>query len=133
MVTVVPGAQSPPRLTILRRRLVSPINAKRSLSGNCQVGRRSRPPSSGRIAAPLISAASASDEPWLCQRTGLVLDPYFSATKIRWLLEQDAELRKRAEAGELACGTIDSWLIWKLTGGKVHATDVTQCVAHAAV
>jgi glycerol kinase len=63
------------------------------------------------------------DEPWLTQKTGLVLDPYFSGTKIRWLLEQDAGWRKRAEAGQLACGTIDSWLIWKLTGGKVHATD----------
>ena len=67
-----------------------------------------------------------SEEPWIYQRTGLVLDPYFSATKIRWLLEQDAALRTRAEAGQLACGTIDSWLIWKLTGGRVHATDVTN-------
>src|SRR5437867_7340714 len=55
------------------------------------------------------------EEPWIYQRTGLVLDPYFSATKVRWLLEQDAGLRKRAEAGQLACGTIDSWLIWRLT------------------
>jgi glycerol kinase len=66
------------------------------------------------------------EEPWIYQRTGLVLDPYFSATKIRWLLEQDAALRQRADAGELACGTIDSWLIWRLTGGRVHATDVTN-------
>src|SRR5262249_33234842 len=58
-----------------------------------------------------------SEEPWLFERTGLVLDPYFSATKIRWLLEQDASLRSRAEAGQLACGTIDSWLLWRLTGG----------------
>ena len=63
------------------------------------------------------------DEEWLRQRTGLVLDPYFSATKIRWLLQQDASWRSRAEAGELACGTIDSFLIWRLTGGHVHATD----------
>jgi glycerol kinase len=66
------------------------------------------------------------DEPWLYERTGLVLDPYFSATKFRWLLDQDPVLRGRAEAGHLACGTIDSFLIWRLTGGRVHATDVTN-------
>ncbi len=64
-----------------------------------------------------------SDEPWLFERTGLVLDPYFSATKIRWLLQNDATLRTRAEAGHLAVGTIDSWVLWNLTGGNVHATD----------
>jgi glycerol kinase len=68
----------------------------------------------------------ASEEPWIFRRTGLVLDPYFSATKIHWLLEQDGALRARADAGQLACGTIDSWLIWRLTGGRVHATDVTN-------
>ena len=67
-----------------------------------------------------------ADESWLYERTGLVLDPYFSATKVRWLLEQEPGLRRRAEAGELACGTIDSFLIWRLTGGRVHATDVTN-------
>ena len=56
-------------------------------------------------------------------KTGLLPDPYFSGTKIQWLLDQDPRLRKRAEAGELAFGTIDTWLIWKLTGGRVHATD----------
>jgi glycerol kinase len=55
-----------------------------------------------------------------------VLDPYFSATKLRWLLEQDAGLRSRAEAGKLAWGTVDSFLIWRLTGGKVHASDRTN-------
>ncbi len=64
-----------------------------------------------------------AEEAWIFQRTGLVLDPYFSATKLRWLLDQDAGLRARAESGQLAAGTIDSWLLWKLTGGKVHATD----------
>jgi glycerol kinase len=64
-----------------------------------------------------------ADEPWLFERTGLVLDPYFSATKLRWLLEQDAERRRQAEAGKLAWGTIDAFLIWRLTGGRVHATD----------
>ncbi len=67
-----------------------------------------------------------ASEPWIQERTGLVLDPYFSATKVRWLLDQDAGLRRRAQAGVLACGTVDSFLIWRLTGGKVHATDVTN-------
>ncbi|MBK6615327.1 glycerol kinase GlpK [Ottowia sp.] len=57
------------------------------------------------------------------RKTGLVLDAYFSATKLEWLLEQVPGARARAEAGELAFGTIDSWLIHKLTGGRVHATD----------
>lgn len=67
-----------------------------------------------------------AEEPWIFERTGLVLDPYFSATKIHWLLEQSPELRQRAEAGRLAAGTIDSWLLWNLTGGKVHATDYSN-------
>jgi glycerol kinase len=68
----------------------------------------------------------AGREPWVRDRTGLVLDPYFSATKLRWLLDNVPGARSRAEAGELAAGTIDSWLIWKLTGGRVHATDPTN-------
>ena len=59
-------------------------------------------------------------------RTGLVIDPYFSGTKLEWMLENVDGLRARAEAGELAAGTIDSWLIWRLTGGRVHATDHTN-------
>jgi glycerol kinase len=70
--------------------------------------------------------AHKGDEPWLSRKTGLVLDPYFSATKLHWLLEADADLRRRAEAGALACGTVDSWLIWQLTGGQVHATDFSN-------
>lgn len=66
------------------------------------------------------------DDAWLFERTGLVLDPYFSATKIRWLLQNDATLKARAEAGRLAVGTIDTWLLWNLTGGKVHATDCSN-------
>ena len=58
--------------------------------------------------------------------TGLLLDPYFSATKAQWLLDHVPGARARAERGEIAFGTIDTWLIWKLTGGKVHATDVTN-------
>jgi glycerol kinase len=64
-----------------------------------------------------------ADEPWLHEKTGLVLDPYFSATKLRWMLGQDAGIRARAEAGQLACGTVDTFLIWRLTGGKSHVTD----------
>ena len=67
-----------------------------------------------------------AEEPWLFERTGLVLDPYFSATKIRWLLENDATLKARATAGKLAVGTIDSWLLWNLSGGKAHATDTSN-------
>jgi glycerol kinase len=67
-----------------------------------------------------------ADEPWLRERTGLVLDPYFSATKVRWLLEHEPALRSRAEAGQLAFGTIDSFLIWRLTGGRSHVTDATN-------
>jgi glycerol kinase len=65
-------------------------------------------------------------EPAVTARTGLLLDPYFSATKVEWLLDHIPDARARAERGELAFGTIDSWLIYKLTGGEVHATDVTN-------
>ncbi len=60
------------------------------------------------------------------EKTGLVIDAYFSGTKIRWILDNVEGTRKRAERGELAFGTVDSWLIWKLTGGKKHITDVTN-------
>ena len=59
-------------------------------------------------------------------KTGLVIDAYFSATKLRWLLDNVPGVRAQAEAGELAFGTVDSWLIWQFTGGKVHVTDVTN-------
>jgi len=60
------------------------------------------------------------------QRTGLLLDPYFSGTKLAWLLDNVPGARERAERGELAFGTVDCFLLWRLTGGKVHATDVTN-------
>ncbi|HVF49147.1 MAG TPA: glycerol kinase GlpK [Pyrinomonadaceae bacterium] len=60
------------------------------------------------------------------RKTGLVIDPYFSGTKIKWLLDHTAGLRERAEEGEVAFGTIDSWLVWKLTGGRVHVTDYSN-------
>ena len=63
---------------------------------------------------------------FVSQRTGLVIDPYFSATKIAWILDHVPGARSRAEAGQLAFGTIDSWLVWKLTGGTRHLTDVTN-------
>ncbi len=65
-------------------------------------------------------------EPWVREKTGLVLDAYFSGTKLRWLFENVKEARERAEKGELCFGTIDSALLWRLTGGAVHATDVTN-------
>src|SRR5690606_23122231 len=60
------------------------------------------------------------------EKTGLVVDPYFSGTKIAWLLDNVPGLRARAERGEVAFGTVDTWLIWKLTGGRVHATDYSN-------
>jgi len=65
-------------------------------------------------------------EPLVQSKTGLLLDPYFSATKLAWILDHVPGARKRAERGELAAGTIDCFLLWRLTGGTVHATDVTN-------
>ena len=64
--------------------------------------------------------------PWLQERTGLLPDPYFSGTKLAWVLDHVPGARARAEAGDLCFGTVDSWLIWKLTGGRVHATDASN-------
>jgi len=69
-------------------------------------------------------------EPLVSARTGLILDPYFSATKIAWLLDAVPGARQRAERGELAFGTVDSWLLWRLTGG-LHATDATNAARTA--
>ena len=60
------------------------------------------------------------------EKTGLLLDAYFSGTKVKWLLDENPHLRERAKAGEIAFGTIDTWLIAKLTKGKVHVTDFTN-------
>src|SRR5258705_5601552 len=60
------------------------------------------------------------------QKTGLVIDAYFSATKLKWILDNVSDARKKAANGELAFGTIDSWLPWKLSGGEVHVTDVSN-------
>ena len=66
------------------------------------------------------------DESELQRKTGLLLDPYFSATKLQWLLNEVPGLRERAERGELAAGTVDSFLLWKLTGGRSHCTDASN-------
>lgn len=68
----------------------------------------------------------AGEESSISAKTGLRLDPYFSATKIRWILENVADARERAESGRLAFGTIDCFLLWRLTGGRVHATDASN-------
>ncbi|MBX9627982.1 MAG: glycerol kinase, partial [Gemmataceae bacterium] len=68
----------------------------------------------------------AADGPMLAAKTGLVLDPYFSATKLAWLLENVPNLRPAAERGDLAAGTVDSFLLWRLTGGKAHLTDASN-------
>ncbi len=76
-----------------------------------------------RICADL---RDAGHEPDITRRTGLLLDPYFSGSKLAWLLDHVEGARARAERGELLFGTVDSFLIWKLTGGRVHATDATN-------
>ncbi len=65
-------------------------------------------------------------EPLFRRKTGLLLDPYFSGTKLAWLLDRVPGARRRAGRGELAFGTVDTWLLWQLTGGRVHATDVSN-------
>ncbi len=79
-----------------------------------------------RTASSCNALKNNGTEEWLREKTGLLADPYFSATKLFWLIDKGQGIRARAEAGELAFGTIDSWLIYKLTGGKVHATDATN-------
>ena len=69
---------------------------------------------------------SQGHEPSIAKKTGLLLDPYFSATKLAWILDNVDGARARAEAGELAFGTVDTWLLWNLTGGASHATDATN-------
>ena len=80
-----------------------------------------------RQTAELVDAIGARGMAAAYQKlTGLVPDAYFSATKIAWLLDRDPELRRRAEAGEVLFGTVDAWLLWKLSGGTLHATDVSN-------
>ena len=79
-----------------------------------------------RTAEECARLKAAGAEALVQGKTGLLLDPYFSATKIAWILDQVPGARARAERGELAFGTIDTFLLWRLTGGRVHATDVTN-------
>jgi glycerol kinase len=79
-----------------------------------------------RTAAQCERLQAAGHGPSVAAKTGLLLDPYFSGTKLAWMLENVAGARERAARGELAFGTVDSWLVWKLTGGTVHVTDATN-------
>lgn len=79
-----------------------------------------------RTAAHCQELSEAGHAQKFLDKTGLVIDAYFSGTKVKWILDSDPDLRRRAEQGELAFGTIDSWLIWQLTGGQTHVTDVTN-------
>jgi glycerol kinase len=79
-----------------------------------------------RTADACAEMRERGDEPAIAARTGLLLDPYFSATKIAWLLDHVDGARAAAQAGRLAFGTVDSFLLWRLTGGKLHATDATN-------
>jgi glycerol kinase len=79
-----------------------------------------------RTADACAELRERGDEPAIAARTGLLLDPYFSATKIAWLLDHVDGARAAAQAGRLAFGTVDSFLLWRLTGGKRHATDATN-------
>lgn len=79
-----------------------------------------------RTAALCDALRTDGIEPIVTDKTGLRLDPYFSATKVAWILDNVEGVRERAESGKLAFGTIDSFLLWRLTGGRVHATDATN-------
>ncbi len=79
-----------------------------------------------RTADSCLRLKKAGNEAMVQKKTGLLLDPYFSATKLEWMLDNVAGARARANRGELAFGTIDTWLIWQLTGGQKHATDATN-------
>jgi glycerol kinase len=79
-----------------------------------------------RTAAQCRELQNAGYLPAVQERTGLLLDPYFSASKVAWILDNVEGARQKADANELAFGTVDCFLIWRLTGGKVHATDVTN-------
>ncbi|AEV39138.1 Glycerol kinase [Pseudovibrio sp. FO-BEG1] len=79
-----------------------------------------------RTSAFCSTLKAAGHEEMFTRKTGLLLDPYFSGTKVAWILDNVEGVRERAEAGELAFGTVDTWLIWRLTGGKSHVTDATN-------
>ena len=76
--------------------------------------------------------ASNVDLAWLRQTTGLLLDSYFSAPKLKWVFENNPELRAKAHAGKLKFGTTETWVIWKLSGGKLHVTDPSTCLLYTS-
>jgi glycerol kinase len=79
-----------------------------------------------RTAAYCDELKAAGHANMIQQKTGLVIDAYFSATKLKWILDNVSGARAKADKGELAFGTIDSWLVWKLSGGNIHVTDVSN-------
>ena len=107
----------------------SPINAKRRSYGNRASG---RPVCNAIVWQDRRTARHCAElkhngcERLVASRTGLLLDPYFSATKISWILDNVPGARAEAERGELAFGTVDSFLVWRLTNGKTHVTDATN-------
>ena len=110
-------------------RSASPTSARPPWCGTAPPARPCIAPSSGRTAAPPTSARrlkSEGHEPAISAKTGLIIDPYFSGTKVAWILDHVPGARERAERGELMFGTVDCYLLWRLTGGKVHATDATN-------
>ena len=86
-----------------------------------------------RTAQRCEELSEPSIEKLVRERTGLLLDPYFSATKIAWILDNVAGARKKAEAGALAFGTVDTFLLWRLTNGQTHATDATNASSNASL
>ena len=118
------------------RRSASPTSARPWSSGTRRPASRSTTPSSGRTGAPSALCQKLKKqglEKKFSQKTGLLLDPYFSGTKIAWLLDNVKGARKRAERGELLAGTIDSFLIWRLTGGQAACDRRDQRLAHAGL
>ena len=107
----------------------SPISARPWCCGSAPAGQpihRAIVWQDRRTAEVCAQLKAAGAEPEVRRKTGLLLDPYFSGTKVAWILDHVPGARARAERGELAFGTIDSFLLWRLTGGRVHATDVTN-------
>ena len=107
----------------------SPISGKPRWSGNSNTGKpiHNAIVWQDRRTAPHCAKLKAQGlESMVSERTGLLLDPYFSATKVAWLLDNVENARALAEQGDLAFGTVDSFLIWRLTGGRTHATDATN-------
>jgi glycerol kinase len=107
----------------------SPTNAKPRWCGGATRVKPFTTPSSGKTDATepeCLRLREGGFAAMVQQKTGLLIDAYFSATKLQWILDNVSGARALAEAGQLAFGTVDSWLMWHLTGGAVHATDVSN-------